>query len=79
MGLSGKKTEKNHSGAKGEAKLSAQAKKIADRVLAFQLALAAKLNAQAQRLGEFSTRVLLGAVLLGFGCYCAWLILKVLF
>lgn len=65
--------------AEGEARLSARAKKIADRVLAFQLALAAKLNARAQRLGEFRTRLVLGAVLVAFACYCGYLVLGALF
>jgi hypothetical protein len=71
MGWFGK--EKGKVGASDESKLSASAQKIADRILNVQARWAARLNAQSQKLGVKNTKFLIGAALIGFGIYCAWL------
>ena len=55
------------------------AQKIAEKILRLQRSTAAKLNAQAQKLGVFKTRILLGALLLGFAFYCSYLVYNALF
>jgi hypothetical protein len=58
---------------RGEAQLAASAQKIADAILAVQTRWAANLNAQAQKIGMRKTTILIGAMLIGFAFYFAWL------
>lgn len=55
------------------------AQKIAEAILRFQRSTAAKLNAQAKKMGVFKTRILLGALLLGFAFYCGYLVFSAIF
>lgn len=52
------------------------ANKIAEKILAVQSSMAAKLNAQAQKMGKENTLVLLGAVLIGFACYMVYIMVN---
>lgn len=52
--------------------------KIAEKILAMQRSTAAKLNAQAQKMGQVKTRFILGAVLLGFAAYLVYIIINAL-
>jgi hypothetical protein len=55
------------------------ANKIAEKILAVQRITAAKLNAQAQKMGQVKTRFILGALLLGFACYLVYIIANAIF
>ena len=55
------------------------ANKIAEKILAVQRSTAAKLNAQAQKMGVKKVGFLLGTVLFGFALYCAYLVLGAFF
>jgi DNA-binding transcriptional regulator LsrR (DeoR family) len=55
------------------------ANKIAERILAMQRSTAAKLNAKAQKMGIVKTRIILGALLLGFAVYLVCIIINALF
>ena len=66
-------------GAWDEARLATQAQKISERILAVQRTLAAKLNTQAQKMGKKNTLFILGALVIGLGVYCAWLVIGAFF
>jgi len=55
------------------------AQRIAVGILSVQRSTAAKLNARAQKMGVFRTRILLVAMLLGFAFYCGYLVLGAIF
>ncbi|TCD08587.1 hypothetical protein EZ449_12155 [Pedobacter frigidisoli] len=55
------------------------ARKIAERILAVQRNTAAKLNAQAQKMGQVKTRIILGALLLGFAAYLVYIMVNAIF
>ncbi|WP_379090658.1 hypothetical protein [Pedobacter sp. UC225_65] len=66
-------------GTEAEARLSALAQKLADRILAQQSRWAVRLNAQALRLGKWNTIAILGVLVMGMACYCAYLLLGAFF
>lgn len=70
---------KGRTGAEVEAQLSGKANKIAQKILVLQSRWAAELNAQALKIGKRNTIIILGALLMGLGCYCAWLVASVFF
>lgn len=53
--------------------------RIAESVLRLQRSAANWLNAYGQKLGVIKVRIILGALLLGFAFYCAYLVLAALF
>jgi len=55
------------------------AHKIAGSILRVQSRTAAKLNAQAQKMGLVKVKIFLGALLLGFASYLIYIIINALF
>lgn len=55
------------------------ANQIAEKILAVQRSTAAKLNAQTQKMGQVKTRVILGALLLGFAAYLIYIMVDAIF
>lgn len=66
-------------GTLDEARISGKAQQLADFILDRQSRWAARLNAKAQDIGMKRTKILLSALLLGFGCYCMWLVASAFF
>ena len=55
------------------------ANKIVEKILAVQRSTAAKLNAQAQKMGRTKVIFLLGALLVGFACYLVYIMVNAIF
>jgi hypothetical protein len=55
------------------------AQKIAESILRLQSSTAAKLNAQAQKMGKTKVIFLLEALLIGFACYLVYIMVNALF
>ncbi len=55
------------------------ANRIAERILAVQASTAAKLNAQAQKIGIVKVKILIAALLIGFAFYCGYLVFGAIF
>jgi hypothetical protein len=53
--------------------------KIAEKILAVQRSTAAKLNAQAKKMGRTKVIFLLGALLIGFAAYLVYIMVNALF
>ncbi len=55
------------------------ANKIAEIILSVQRSTAAKLNAQAQKMGKTNTLIVFGALLFAFACYLVHIIINAIF